>query len=63
MVRTTLPRVDKAGTSLAEVPTAYALVARPGSKALDDNLVDDDPGFLNFVTAEFEIVCRTSPWL
>jgi hypothetical protein len=54
MVRTTLPKV---GTSSAEVPTAQGLVARPGSKALVDNLADDDPGLLNFATVESEIVC------
>jgi hypothetical protein len=37
-----------------------ALVARPGSKTLDDNLTDDDSDLLNFATMEFEIVCRTS---
>jgi hypothetical protein len=37
-----------------------ALVARPGSKTLDDNLADDDSDLLNFATMEFEIVCRMS---
>jgi hypothetical protein len=60
MVHTTLPKVDKAGTSSTEVPTAQTLVDRPGSKVLDDNLADDDPGHLNFIAAESEIVCRMS---
>jgi hypothetical protein len=60
MVCTTPPKEDKADTSLAEVPTTQALVARLGSKALDDNLADDDPDILNFIVAESEIVCRMS---
>jgi hypothetical protein len=60
MVRTTLSRVDKAGTSSVEVPTAQALVARLGSKAPDDNLADDDPGLLNFTVVESKIVCQMS---
>jgi hypothetical protein len=60
MVYTTLPRVDKVGTSSAEVVTAQALVARPGSKALDDNLVDDDPDLLKFTAVESKIFCRLS---
>jgi hypothetical protein len=60
MVHTTLPRVNKKGTSLAEVPTAQALAAQSGSKALDDNLADDDPSLLNLTVVEFEIVCRMS---
>jgi hypothetical protein len=63
MVRTTLAKVDKAGTSSVEVPTAHALVAQAKSKAPDDDLIDDDPGLLNFITTEFEIVCRTSSQL
>jgi hypothetical protein len=35
-------------------------VAQPGSKASDDDLVDDDPGLLNFDTVESETVCRMS---
>jgi hypothetical protein len=58
MVRTTLSRVDKAGTSSAEVPTAQALAARSGSKAPDDNLADDDPDLLNFTVVESKIVCQ-----
>jgi hypothetical protein len=61
MVRTTLPKVDKEGTPSAEVPMAQALVARPESKAPDDNLVDDDPDLLNFTVAEIEIICQMSP--
>jgi hypothetical protein len=57
MVRTTLPKVDKAGTSSAEVPTAQALVAQLGSKASDDDLVDDDPSLMNFTTVESKIIC------
>jgi hypothetical protein len=60
MVRTTLPRVDKEGTSSAEVPTAQALAAQLRSKAPDDNLADDDPGLLNFTAVESEIVCHMS---
>jgi hypothetical protein len=59
-VHTTLPMVDKAGTSSAEVPMAQTLVARPGSKVPHGNLVVDDPGLLNFTMAEFEIICRMS---
>jgi hypothetical protein len=61
--RTTLPKVDKVSISLVEVPTAQALVARSRSKAPNDDLVDDDPGLLNFTTVEFETVCRMSPQL
>jgi hypothetical protein len=46
-----------------EVPTAQALVARSRSKAPNDDLVDDDPGLLNFTAVEFETVCRMSPQL
>jgi hypothetical protein len=60
MVGTTLPRVDKEGTSSMEVPMTQALVDRPKSKVSDDNLADDDPSLLNFVATEFEIICRTS---
>jgi hypothetical protein len=35
-------------------------VAQLGSKALDDNLADDDPDLLNFDAADFEINCRTN---
>jgi hypothetical protein len=60
MVHSTLPKVDKAGTLSVDVPTAQALVARPGSKAPDGNLANDDPGLLNFAAAESEIICRMS---
>jgi hypothetical protein len=59
MARIIPPKEDKAGTSSVEAPTAQALVARPGSKASNDNLADDDPNLLNFDMAESEIVCRT----
>jgi hypothetical protein len=39
---------------------AQALVARSRNKASDDNLVDSDPGILNFIAAESEIVWRMS---
>jgi hypothetical protein len=57
MVLTTLPKVDKVGTSSAGVPMTQAMVARPRRKVLNDNLADDDPGLLNFATVESEIVC------
>jgi hypothetical protein len=63
MVRTTPPKVDKVDTSSMEVPTAQALVARPGSKAPNDNIADDDPDLLNFTMVEFEIICRMSSQL
>jgi hypothetical protein len=63
MVCTTLPQVDKAGTSLVEIPTAQALVAQLKSKASYDNLIDDDAGLLNFTVAESKIICRVSSLL
>jgi hypothetical protein len=63
MARTTPLKEDKMGTSSTEAPKAHALVARPGSKAPDDNLADDDPDLLNFGAVEFEIVCRMSSQL
>jgi hypothetical protein len=60
MARTILPKEDKAGTSSVEAPTAQALAARPGSKALDDTLAGDDLNLLNFNIAEFRIVCQMS---
>jgi hypothetical protein len=60
MVRTTLPKVDKVGTSSTEVPIAQALVARLESKAPDDDLVDDDPDLLNFTVVESEIIYQMS---
>jgi hypothetical protein len=47
-------------TPSAEVLMTQTLVARPESKALDDNLVDNDPDLLNFDAVEPEIICRTS---
>jgi hypothetical protein len=60
MVCTTLPKVDMAGRSSVEVPTAQALVAQPRSKVPVDNLADDDPGFLNFIVVKSEIICQMS---
>jgi hypothetical protein len=60
MLHTTPSEEDKMGTSSVEAPTTQALVARPGSKAPDDNFTDSDPDLLNFDAAEFEIICRTS---
>jgi hypothetical protein len=60
MVRTTLPKVDKAGASSTEVPTAQALVAWPRNKVPNDNLADDDFGLLNFTTVDSYIVCWMS---
>jgi hypothetical protein len=36
------------------------LASRPGSKASDDNLVDDNLDLLNFNITESEIICRMS---
>jgi hypothetical protein len=63
MVHTTLPKVDKAGTSSAEVPMAQALVAQLRSKTPDDNPANDDPSLLNSTEVESKIICRTSSWL
>jgi hypothetical protein len=63
MVHTTPHKEDKVDTSSGEVPTAEALAARPGSKASNDNLVNDDPNPLNFAAIESEIVCWMSSWL
>jgi hypothetical protein len=60
MARTTPSKEDKVDTSSAEAPTAQALVARPGSKASNDNFADDDPILLNFDMVESEIICRMS---
>jgi hypothetical protein len=60
MVRTTLPKEDKVGTSSVEAPIDQALVARPRIKAPNDNLADDDPDLLNFVVMESEIICQMS---
>jgi hypothetical protein len=61
MVRTTLPKLDKVGTSSAEVHMAQALVVRPGSKAPDDDFIDDGPGHLKFAATGSETICRMSP--
>jgi hypothetical protein len=63
MVRTTPPKEDKVDTSSMEVCTAQTLVTRPGSKASDDNLADDDPELLALIVAESEIVCEMRSWL
>jgi hypothetical protein len=63
MVRTTPPKEDKVSTSLKEPPRDQALVARLGSKVLDDNLADDDPDLLNFDAPESKIICQMSSWL
>jgi hypothetical protein len=63
MARTTPPKDDKVDTTPAEAPMAQALVAQPGSKASDDNLVDDDPDLLNFDAVGSKIICRMSSWL
>jgi hypothetical protein len=63
MVRTTPPKEERQVHHRRRSPTAQALVARSRSKALDDNLDDDDPDLLNFGTAESEIICRMSSWL
>jgi hypothetical protein len=57
---TTTPKEDKVGTSSVEVPTAQALVARLGSKALDDTLIDDDPDLLTSGAVESKIIYRMS---
>jgi hypothetical protein len=41
-------------------PMVQALASRPGSKASDDNLGDDDPDLLSFGATECEIICRIS---
>jgi hypothetical protein len=53
MVCTTMPKVDKAKTSLAEAPTLPALVAQPGSRAPDDTPFDVDPNLLNFAAVSW----------
>jgi hypothetical protein len=45
---TTLSKVDKADTSSVEGPTVQALVARSGSKALNNNLADNDSNISKF---------------
>jgi hypothetical protein len=44
-------------TSSAEAPMAQALVARLGSKAPDNNPIDNDPDLLNFTMVESRIAC------
>jgi hypothetical protein len=61
--RITSPKKNKVDTSSVEDPTAQALVARSGSKVLNDNFVNDNPDLMNFAAVEFEIVCRMSFWL
>jgi hypothetical protein len=63
IVHTTPPKEDKVDTSLVEAPTAQALVARLGSQASDDNLVDDDISFLSFSKVESEIICQMNSQL
>jgi hypothetical protein len=60
MIHTTPPMEDKVVTSMAEAPMAQALVARLGSKALNDNFADDDPDLLNFDVVDSEIICWMS---
>jgi hypothetical protein len=60
MAHTTPPKEDKVDTLSVEAPMAQALVTRLRSKALNDNLADDDPNLLNFDATESEIVCRMS---
>jgi hypothetical protein len=62
-VHTTLPKVEKADTSLAEAPTVLALVVQPGSKVSDDIPFNDDPNLLNFTTVASWISCLTSSLL
>jgi hypothetical protein len=63
MVHTTPSKEDKVDISSVEAPTAQALVARPRSKASDDNLADDDSDLLNFNAAESKIICWMSSQL
>jgi hypothetical protein len=60
MLHTTPHKEDKAGTSSAEAPMVWALVAWLGSKKLDDNLADNNLNLLNFNAMDSEIICRTS---
>jgi hypothetical protein len=60
MNNTTPPKVDKADTSSTEDPMAQALVARSGSKALNDAPIDDNFDLLNFAAAVSWIGCWTS---
>jgi hypothetical protein len=60
LVHTTPPKEDKVDTSSVEVPTVQALAVRLGSKAPNDNLVDDNFDLLNFDVVESETVYRMS---
>jgi hypothetical protein len=60
MVRITLSKKDNVDPSSAEAPMAQTLVARPGSKTPNNNLIDDDLGLSNFDAVESKIVCRIS---
>jgi hypothetical protein len=60
MARTTLPKEDKAGTSSMKAPMAQVLVARSGSKTLDDAPIDFDSELLKFVMQVSWIGCRMS---
>jgi hypothetical protein len=60
MAHTTLPKEDKAGTSLVEAHMAQVLVAQMESKMPDDAPLNGNSKLLNFVTMVSWIVCRTS---
>jgi hypothetical protein len=60
MAHTTLPKEDKAGTSLVEAHMAQVLVAQMGSKMPDDAPLDGNSELLNFVAMVSWIGCRTS---
>jgi hypothetical protein len=60
LVHTTPPKEDKVDTSSVEVPTVQALAVRLGSKAPNDNLVDDNFDLLNLDVVESETVYRMS---
>jgi hypothetical protein len=47
MVHTTLPKVDKVDTLLAEAPIVPTLVAELNFRAPDDTPSNDDPNLLN----------------
>jgi hypothetical protein len=48
MVHTTLPKVDKVDTLLAEAPIVPTLVAELKFRAPDDTPSNDDPNLLNY---------------
>jgi hypothetical protein len=60
LVHTTPPKEDKVDTSSVEVPTVQALAVRLGSKAPNDNLVDENFDLLNLDVVESETVYRMS---